>query len=411
MTSSYACITGIGLVTSLGSDVASCWRELLAGTIGLEMGAALKAEGLEAYPTGRARLEPALERLGMTSRALRRLDPVTIQALAATQEAVADAALETPVADGRVAVVVGTGIGGAKSYYKAAVHVFEGHPNRMSPFTIPGLMVNAPACNISLTYQTRGPAWSTSTACASGLDAIGIGLGLVKNEQADVVFIGGSEAIADDVGVGGMGAARALAKAKNGDLRVLRPFDKARAGTVVGEGSGMMVVESPEFAARRNAPVKALLCGYGAGSDGYHITQPRPDGSGALEVMRLALENGGLAPADLDVIYAHGTGTPLNDVMEGKAIRTLCGEPGPVVTSTKGQYGHTMGASGAINCVFAVKSILEKTVPPTVPCDDPDPECIITPLRGAPKKMEVRALLVNAFGFGGHNASISMRRP
>ncbi|HEX9793421.1 MAG TPA: beta-ketoacyl-[acyl-carrier-protein] synthase family protein [Planctomycetota bacterium] len=410
MASTPVCITGIGAVTPLGPDAPSSWRELLAGTIALRVGHLGLADTLAEYPVGVADIEPAVARVGMQARDRRRLDPISVQAICAAAEALDDAGLETPVEDARVSVVMGIGFGAALSHYHIVEMCLKGKAHRMNPFTIPAAMPNSASCNVSLQHRSRGPSWTIATACAAGTDAIGIALWLVQSGQADVVIAGGTEHIANDVGVGGMSAARALAKVVDGDLGVLRPFDRRRKGTVVGEGAALFVLESPAHAANRGARVHGLLHGYGSGSDGYHITQPQPDGSGAVDVMQRALAAAGMEPGRIDAIYAHGTGTPLNDSMEGKAVSRLFGPKPPLVTSTKGQYGHTMAASGPMNVAFALLGMAEGVVPRTLNCTDPDPECAVAPVIGEHARGEFSTVMVNSFGFGGHNASLVLSR-
>lgn len=410
MSYKHACVTGLGTISPLGPDTESSWKELIAGTIALATTTDGLAQVLQEYPVGQAYRDVALDRAGVDTKLRRRMDPMTTQAIAAAHEAVADAGLQKPLNQSRAAVVLGVGFGAAKSHYYIASMCVKDQADRMTPFAIPAGMPNSAACNVSLAMGSRGPTWTTATACAAGLDASGIALMLIQNNLADVVITGGTEAIVDDIGVGGMSAARALSKVDNGDPAVLRPFDKRRRGTAVGEGAAILVLETPEHAAQRGARIRAEICGYGSGSDAFHITQPRPDGSGALDVMRASLAAAEMQPSDLDVIFAHGTGTPLNDAMEGKAVCELFGSHLPMVTSTKGQYGHAMGTSGPFHLVFAVKAMEDGVVPATVTCTDPDPECGITPVLEN-TSASIKTAMVNAFGFGGHNASVILRRP
>lgn len=410
MTARPALITGIGAATPLGPDVATSWQNLLAGKIALATGDPGLAPSLREYPVGKACYQEAVDRLGLNPRQMRRLDPTSTLTLAATQQAIDDAGLETPVPNARVATVIGVGFGAVESHRRIADSCTPEKVDKMSPFSIPAAMPNAAACNVSLAYGAVGPTWTTATACAAGLDATGIAYWLLSNGLADVAFAGGVELIAEDVGVGGLSAARALSKARNGDPAVLMPFDVNRKGTAVGEGAAMLVLETPEHAEHRGARVRARVMGYSSGSDAYHITAPRPDGSGAYDVMDRALRTSEMRPEEIQAIFAHGTGTPLNDAMEGKAVARLFNDKMPLVTSTKGQYGHAMGASGPINIVFAVRAIEENRVPATITCHEPDPECRIKPVMGQAAEAELDAVMVNAFGFGGHNASIVLRR-
>lgn len=406
-----ACITGLGVISPLGPDLETSWSSLLQGTVALRTVNEGLAECLQDYPVGPAQLDPALDRAQIDRRLRRRMDRMTIQAMAAAQEALDDARLQVSEQQARrAAVVMGVGFGAAKTHLYIASMCLQDKADRMSPFAIPAGMPNSAACNVSLANGTMGPTWTVATACAAGLDATGIALMLLRSGAADVVVTGGTESIVDDVGLGGMGAAKALSRIDGEDPAVLRPFCRRRRGTAVGEGVAVLVLETPEHAEARGAKVRALLTGYGSGSDSFHITQPRPDGTGAMAVMEASLASAELQPSAIDAIFAHGTGTPLNDAMEGKAVRKLFGDPAPLVTSTKGQYGHAMGASGPFHLAFAVKAMEDSVVPATVTCQDPDPECEIVPvLENTPK--EVRAAMVNAFGFGGHNASLVLQAP
>ncbi len=411
MASRSACITGLGAVTPLGRDLPSSWEALLAGRVALELDAPGLAPELGRYPVGRVPLEEALEGSSVDRRLARRMDPMTVQLLVAAAEALRDAGLEAPLGQSlsgsRVGVVLGVGWGAARTLQTMGGAVAAGRAHRLGPFSIPASMPNSAASNLAILQEARGPAWTVCTACAAGLDACGIALGLIQSGQCDLVLTGGTEHIAWDLGVGGMAAARALAPARNGDVRTLKPFDRRREGTAVGEGAAVLVLESEAHATARGASLRGRALGYGAGGDGFHITQPRPDGSGAREVMEAALRNAGREPVEVGAIYAHGTGTPLNDAMEARAIAELFEGTGlPAVTSTKGQHGHAMGASGPLHAVFALCGAAEGRVAPTLTCEEPDPELPFEPVRGGPAALERPLVLVNAFGFGGHNASL-----
>ena len=403
-------ITGAGVITPFGPSLDAFWEGVLSGKVALRVGLESLHSDLRDFPAGAVSLEDAAASCGLDPHQVRRLDPVSILALCAAREAVAHAGLETPLEDVPTGVVLGVGYGATTTHLATHATLAGKGPGRLSPFTIPASMPNAAACNLSLSLGSRGPSWTVSTACASGLDAMGQGMWLVRNGVVDRVLVGGSEAIVDDMGLGGMAAAKALARAEEGDPEVLRPFDLARKGTAVGEGAGIFVLEAEEVAEKRNAPVRGRLAGYGASADAHHITAPDPSGSGAESSMKNALQDGQLLPGEIVAIYAHGTGTPLNDKMEGEAVLRVFGETPPLVTSTKGQYGHAMGASGPLHAALALRGLEQGVVPATHPCPDPDPDCGIVPVLGGPASCSGGSAMVNAFGFGGHNASLILSR-
>ena len=415
-----ACIVGAGAVTPLGADLPSSWRALLAGEVALRAGLERLDQALRDYPVGEALLAPALEREGLAAAELRKLDRVTQAALAAAGEALRDAGLPERLDDARTGIVLGIGYGASGTHLESVGRIRDGRAARLSPYTIPASMPNAAAAQLALRHGLRGPALTVGTACASGLDAVGVALLLLRSGACDRVLTGGAEMIDDDLGVGGMAAARALSRVgEDGDPRVLRPFDRARKGTAVGTGAALFVLETPAAAAARGATVRARVAGYGCAADAHHITAPEPGGAGAEAAMRAALADatratgdagfaagGAEAAARIGAVFAHGTGTPLNDRMEGLAIARVFGADGPAVTSTKGQYGHAMGASGAFHLAFALHAMADGVVPATLPCDDPDPDCAVLPVTGAHDEGALGGCLVNAFGFGGHDASL-----
>lgn len=403
-------ISGAGAVTPLGADLLSSWQALLAGEMSLQLEGDPLPEDLQAYPIGRAKLQEAIDREGLRPKELRRLDPVAQLSLCAAREALRDAdwpseeAGSAPSPDPRFGVVMGVGYGATTTHLQTMDKLQAGRAGRLSPFTIPASMPNASASQLAMAFGAQGPALTVGTACASGSDAVGVAFQLLQAGMADRILCGGAEWIGDAMGVGGMAAAKALAKAVDGDTAVLKPFDLSRKGTAVGTGAAMFLLEAVEASDLAGGDV--LLLGYGCSSDAHHITAPLPDGAGAEQSMRAALSSAGVGPEAVGGIYAHGTGTPLNDAMEAEAVARLFPQL-PPMTSTKGQYGHAMGASGALNLAFAVRTVCDGVLPPTRPCPNPDPELAVRPLLEGDPTPDVRsAVLVNAFGFGGHNASL-----
>jgi 3-oxoacyl-[acyl-carrier-protein] synthase II len=391
-------LTGAGAVTPLGPDLPSTWRELRAGTVALAPAGEALAPGLSDCALAPAQLEPALAREGLAPRELRRLDPVAQLALCAAGEAAAQAGLEE--ADtARDGVLLGVGYGATATHLQTAARLAEGRAHRLSPFTIPASMPNAAASELAIRRGLGGPAWTTATACASGLDAVGQAWLLLRAGVAPRLWTGGSEHIGDDWGVGGMAAAKALAPE-------LRPFDVARRGTAVGSAAAVFIAETQEAATARGAKVLAEVLGYGASADAHHITAPDPEGTGAARAMRGALEAAGLEPAAIVGVFAHGTGTPLNDAMEVAAMRQVFGEELPPFTSTKGQYGHTMGASGAVSLALALPALADGILPATVGCREVDPALGASPVLPGTESTLAGPVMINAFGFGGHDASL-----
>ena len=414
-------VRGVGAVTPLGADLTSSWEALLRGEMALRCGMAELPEGLQDYPVGRALLEQAVAREGLSPKELRRLDPVVQLALCASREAIAEAGLDGEAGAGassapgdstdaldpaRFGVVMGVGYGATTTHLQTMDKLQAGKAGRLSPFTIPASMPNAAASQLAMTFGARGPALTVGTACASGSDAVGLAWQLLQGGAVDRVLCGGAEWIGDGMGVGGMAAAKALAKVgEDGNTTVLKPFDVERKGTAVGTGAAMFVLEAVEDSTSIPAD-SVLLMGYGCTSDAHHITAPLPDGSGAESAMRLALQAAELQPAAIQAIYTHGTGTPLNDAMEARAIARLFASV-PQVTSTKAQYGHAMGASGAINLAFAIATARDGHFPATQGCATPDTNLPIRPVLPGDEIPPVDGpILVNAFGFGGHNASL-----
>ncbi len=392
-------VRSVGAVTPLGADWEESWQALMAGTMALQLGASNLPAALQDFPVGMALLEEACAREELSPRERKRLDAVTQLAWCASQEALRKWRPQVPAH--RFGVVVGVGYGATSTHLQTMERLQQGRSNRLTPFTIPASMPNATASQLSMLSGAQGPALTLGTACASGLDAMGLAFQLLQSGSLDCVLCGGAEWITDAMGVGGMAAAKALSKAQDSP-HVLKPFDATRQGTAVGSGAAMFLLQAIEQASAEGV----VVLGYGCSSDAHHITAPLPDGSGAEAAMRGALSSANLDAEKVDVVFAHGTGTPLNDAMEAKAIARLFPH-GPTVTSTKGQYGHAMGASGALHSAFAVRSIQTGLVPPTRPCSQPDPSLPFVPLLpNSPQPSPPQVVMVNAFGFGGHNSSL-----
>lgn len=405
-------VTGIGLVTPLGCGAAANWQALREGRSGIRAITRFEASSLPSRVAGEIPdFEPDrfLER-----KEQRRTDPFTQYALAAAQLAVEEAGLVVPLArPERVGVIVGTGIGGIQTLEEAVPAFLARDIRRVSPFMVPRLIPNMAASHVAMRFGARGPSYATSSACASGAHAIGDALHLLREGVQDVVLAGGAEAPLCLMGFMGFAAMRALSTAFNDTpARASRPFDADRDGFVMAEGAGMLVLETLEHARARGAATEIEIAGYGATCDAHHLTQPEPDGAGAVTCMQLALADAGLAPTDVDYVNAHGTGTALNDAIETQAIKRVFGADAArlVVSSTKSMTGHLLGAAGAVEAAYTVLAIRYGVVPPTINLDRVDPACDLDYVPHTARSMPVRAALSNSFGFGGTNACLAVRR-
>ncbi|MFI7046103.1 beta-ketoacyl-[acyl-carrier-protein] synthase family protein [Streptosporangium sandarakinum] len=397
-------VTGLGATTPVGGDVASAWAALLAGRSGIGPIEEEWADGLPVRIAGRLRVEPTevLDRVQA-----RRLDRCQQIALVAAREAWADAG--APETDPeRLAVVVGTGVGGVLSTLAQDEVRRTTGARRVSPYTVPMLMPNGPAAVVSMEFGARAGAHTSVSACASGAEAIAMGLDLIRLGRADVVIAGGAEACVHPLTIAGFAQAKALSTRNDAPEEASRPFDAARDGFVLGEGAALVVLERAEFAAARGARAYAALAGAGVTSDAYHITAGDPEGQ--MRAIRAALSSAGLSPLDIDHVHAHATSTPPGDVTEARSIAEAIGTH-PAVTATKSMTGHMCGAAGAMGAISAILSIRDGVVPAVRNLDDLDPEVKLDVVMGDPRRGRVSAALANAFGFGGHNASLILTSP
>ncbi|MDK9500571.1 beta-ketoacyl-[acyl-carrier-protein] synthase family protein [Streptomyces katrae] len=392
-------VTGLGATTPLGGDVASTWAAMLAGESGIS---AIEEEWAAALPVriaGRLRVEPAevMDRVQA-----RRLDRCEQVALIAAREAWADAG-RPEVEPERLAVVIGTGTGGALSMLGQDDVLEASGVRKVSPHTVPMLMANGPAAWVSIELGARGGAHTPVSACASGAEAIAMGLDLIRLGRADVVVAGGAEACIHPLPLAGFAQAKAHSTRNDAPREASRPFDTGRDGFVIGEGSALVVLERAGFAAARAARVHAVLAGAGVTSDAHHITAGHRDGQ--VRAMRLALASAGLGPLDVRHVHAHATSTPPGDLTEAESIAEAVGTH-PAVTATKSMTGHLFGAAGALGAVAAVLALRDQVVPATVNLDELDPRVRLDVVAGRPRRGPLGAALANSFGFGGHNASL-----
>lgn len=404
-------ITGLGAITPLGNDVPTMWDALLAGKSGAGPITRFDASNLEVRIAAEVKgFDPAAL---FGSREARRNDLFTLYALAAARQAVTDAQLEFDDAlREATGVVVGTGIGGALTLLENHDILRQSGPRRVSPFMVPMMMPNAASAAISIAYSLRGPVISVASACTTGSNAIGEAAEMIRRGAAEVVLCGGSEAVLHPISVAGFANMGALSTRNDEPQRACRPFDAERDGFVIGEGAGVLVLESLEYAQRRGAHIYAELVGYGATADAFHIAAPDEDGAGAARAMEMALKDAGITPQEVDYINAHGTSTPLNDRTETCAIRRVFGAHADrvAVSSTKSMTGHLMGAAGAVEAIICVKSLETGWVHPTINYEHPDPDCDLDYVPNQARKIDPRVALSNSFGFGGHNGCLIFRR-
>jgi len=397
-------VTGLGATTPLGGDVASSWAALLEGRSGIGLLTEDWAAQMPARVIGRLAVEPG-EHIDRVQ--ARRLDRCQQIALIAAREAWADAG--SPQVDPeRLAVVVGTGVGGALTMLAQDDVLEKTGPGRVSPLTIPMLMPNGSAATIGLELQARAGVHTPVSACAAGSEGIALGMDIIRAGRADVVVAGGAEACIHPLPMAGFSRMRALSTRNDDPEQASRPFDKGRDGFVLGEGAGLVVLERAEFARARGARIYAVLAGTGVSNDSFDMVQPHPEGCFAALAIRLALRNAGIQSADIGHVNAHATATPVGDLTEAGAILSAIGD-GAAVSATKSMTGHMLGASGAVEAIFTILALRDQIVPGTLNATDLDDDPRVQALdivRGAPRKATLRAAVNDSFGFGGHNVAL-----
>jgi 3-oxoacyl-[acyl-carrier-protein] synthase II len=404
-------ITGIGLVSPLAIGTEATWEGLCAGRSGAGPVTRFDASGFAVRIAAEVKGFDPLQYVDKKD--VKKMDPFIHYAIAASQFAVKDAALTIgPGNATRVGVFIGSGIGGFGTIEHEHSTLLEGGPRRISPFFIPGCVVNLAAGQVSIRTGAKGPNLATSTACAASAHAVGEAFEMIRRGAADAMIVGGSEAAITPMSVGGFASMRALSTRNDEPERASRPFDLGRDGFVIGEGAGILVIEELEGALRRGARIYAEIAGYGATADAFHITAPSDDGEGAMRAMAVALESAGVAPAQVQYINAHGTSTPFNDKLETLAIRALFGEHADTVavSSTKSMTGHLLGASGGVETGITALAIHHQIMPPTINQDAPDPECTLDYVPWKARRAPITYAMSNSFGFGGTNATLLLRR-
>ena len=405
-------VTGLGVITPIGNDVPTFWHALKSGKSGTGPITSFDTSGFESRIAAEVKGFDALS-YGISLKDARRLEKFVQYAVACAKQAITDAGLNLEKEDRRrIGVVVGSGIGGLYTIEEQHKIFLTKGPSRLSPFLIPMLIVNEAAGQVAINFGLKGPNSCVATACASGAHAIGDASRIIERGDAEVMVCGGSESCIVATGVGGFCAMKALSTRNDEPEKASRPFDLQRDGFVIGEGCGLAVLESLEHAKKRKAHIYAEVCGYGMSCDAYHITAPNPNGEGAATAMTAALKDAQLNPEDVDYINAHGTSTKLNDKIETLAIKIALGAHAKktMVSSTKSMTGHLLGAAGGVEFAICALAIKDGVVPPTINYEYPDPDCDLDYVANTARETEVDVCLSNSLGFGGHNATLAVKK-
>ncbi len=404
-------VTGLGMVSPMGLDVATSWENILAGSSGIEtithfdttpfstrFGGTVKGFDVTRY---------------MPAKEARKMDTFIHYGIAAADEALKDSGLEITEENAeRIGVAIGSGIGGLPGIEKGHAAYMKGGPRKISPFFVPANIINMISGHVSIRYGLKGPNIALVTACATGTHSIGDAARIIEYGDADVMLAGGSEMATSPCGLGGFGAARALSTRNEDPAGASRPWDMERDGFVLSDGAGVVVLEEYEHARRRGAPIYAEVAGYGMSGDAYHMTAPSEGGEGAKRCMEAAMRNAAINPEQVDYINAHGTSTPAGDVAETLAAKAAFGDHAyrVAMSSTKSMTGHLLGAAGGIEAIFAILAIRDQVAPPTINLDNPDPECDLDYVPHTAREMKIEVALSNSFGFGGTNGTLIFRK-
>ncbi len=402
-------VTGLGVVTPLGCELDDVWESVCAGRSGVGPILRFDCHDFKVRFAGEIRDFDPRAHIEFDAKDERRIDRFCQFALVAADKAIRQSGIDFSVGDSyRYGVLIGSGIGGLDEIESQHSMLFDRGPERISPFMIPKLIINAASGNVSVRWGLRGPNTAVCTACASATNAIGDAFRVIQYGTADVMIAGGTEAGVTPMGIGGFARTGALSTRNHAPQQASRPFDRDRDGFVLSEGAGILVLEERDFALKRGATILAEVLGYGQSADATHLTAPDPKGSGAAYAMNAALRDAGIRPDEMDYINAHGTSTILGDLAETNAIRTVYGSHADAlaVSSTKSQLGHLMGACGGVESAFCVTAILRQVAPPTINLDEADPECDLDYVPEKPRDMRIRRAMKNSFGFGGHNACV-----
>jgi len=405
-------VTGLGVVSNIGTDVPAFWDGLVSGRSGIDRIQSFDASGLSTHIAGEVRNFSFDMKLG------KRMDRFAQFAFSAAQQALAQAGLmpedggAAHVDPDRIGVCIGTGIGGEPFLEAQHTKFLEKGPGRFHPLTVPIIIANMASANVAIHHKLHGPNLCVSTACATGNHSIGMALDIIRAGRADAMLAGGTEAVITAFGIDGYSQLRALSTRNEDPKGASRPFSKGRDGFVLAEGAGVLMLESLSHARKRGAEILAEVAGFGMTSDGYHLTAPHPEGLGAVRAIQLAIRDAGLNPEDVDYINAHGTSTDLNDTLETRAIKTVFGDHARklAVSSIKSMVGHSLGGSAGIEAVASVLTVKHGVLPPTINLTEPDPELDLDYVPLQARQQPVNAILSNSFAFGGHNAVVAFKR-
>ena len=404
-------VTGIGLVIPTGIGVETAWKNVCEGKSGVGLLTRFDTNGFETKIA--AEVKNFNPELYIDKKEIKKMDLFIHFAIAATKEALENAQLAiTPENSEQIGVIVGTGLGGLPSLERYHKILLEKGPGRISPFFIPMLIANLASGQIAIQFGPKGPNTCVVTACATGAHCIGDAFRTIVYGDAEAMIAGGTEANITPLTIGGFNAMKALSTRNDEPEKACRPFEKNRDGFVVAEGSGILILEELQFALKRNAKIYAELVGYGYTGDAYHITAPSPDGEGAVRCMRMAIKDAGFKPEDIDYINAHGTSTPLNDLTETMAIKTVFGPHAKKVpiSATKSMTGHLLGAAGSTEAIFTILSLRDGILPPTINYEEPDPQCDLDYVPNVARRQPLGIAMSNAFGFGGTNATLVFKK-
>lgn len=404
-------VTGLGAVTPLGNNFVDSWRRALAGESGIGPVTRFPVDQFDVRIAGEVKgfdPEPLVSKKDQ-----RKLDLFCQYAMVSAQEAISMSKLEiTPSLSEKAGAVIGVGMGGLPTIEDQVQVFLEKGPGRITPFFVPLSITNMASGHVSIRWNLKGPSFTVTSACASGAHSIGESVEIIRKGICDVMVAGGSESTVCPLGLGGFAAMKALSKRNEDPAKASRPFDDKRDGFVLAEGAAVLVLEELEFALKRGAPILCEVTGYGTSSDAYHMTNPSPGGEGAARAIKMALQDAGLQPEDIHYINAHGTSTPVGDVMETQAIKLVFGTHAKklLVSSTKSMTGHTLGAAGALESAFCVASLRDQKVAPTINLENPDPDCDLDYVPNTYREVKLDHVLNNSFGFGGTNACLIFSR-
>jgi len=404
-------VTGLGALTPLGNSLSETWEAAIAGQSGIGLITKFESSSYKTRIAGEIKNFDPLQYVNKQE--VRRYDDFILYALAAAEMALADASLTIGSEfSERAGVIIGSAIGGLATLEEELKTLFNAGPRKISPFAVPAILANLASGQVSIRFGAKGPINCAVTACAAGTSAIGDAYKTIVCGDADVMIAGGTEAAVTPMAVAGFGSMRALSTRNDEPQKASRPFDKDRDGFIIGEGCGIIILEELSFALNRGARIYAELSGYGCTSDAFHMAAPPPGHEGAVRSMRMAIKDAGLNPEDVDYINAHGTSTPLNDLYETQAIKSLFGEHAKklVVSSTKSMTGHMLGGTGGVEAIFTVKALQEGIIPPTINLDSPGEECDLDYVPKVARHQTINTALSNTFGFGGVNAVLLFKK-